>query len=51
MLIVSLSSAVFFSDFRKILGRTYEGLRKFLRIMKILGKTHDKSTKKIFEKS
>jgi len=28
-------------DFRKILGRSYENLRKFLRLMKILGKTYD----------
>ena len=39
-------------DFRKILGRSYENLRKFLRLMKILGKTYDNADfRKILRKS
>ena len=41
-------------DFWKILGRSYENLRKFLRLMKILGKTYDNDNadfRKILRKS
>ena len=39
-------------DFRKILGRSYENLRKFLRLMKILGKTYDNADfRKILRKT